>query len=161
MDVERFYVKRDNTVEIKCPYCRTSRTVHTEKFKNNPKKILKVRCLCRKIFNVVLEFRKMNRKETKLKGRYVNQSRDNDEGGIFVNNLSMNGVGFYTVSSNKIKKDNILNVKYRIDDAQKTFISREVIVRRVVKGNNFDYVGAESVNVGEYDKYLDFYLLPE
>jgi hypothetical protein len=157
MDVERFYVKRDNTVEIKCPYCRTSRTVHLEKLKN-PKNILKVGCLCGKIFNVVLEFRKMNRKETELKGRYVNQSRDNDEGGIIVTNISMNGVGFYTVSSHKIEKDNILNVEYRIDDAQKTFISREVIVRRVVKGNNFDHVGAESVNVGEYDKYLDFYL---
>ena len=160
MEVERFDVKRDNTVEIKCPYCQASKTVPVEKLKN-PKEIIKVRCLCRKIFYVVLEFRKMNRKETQLKGRYVNQSRDNDEGGIFVNNISMNGVGFYTDSSHKIEKDNILNVEYRIDDAQKTFISREVIVRRVVKGNNFDYVGAESVNVGEYDKYLDFYLLPE
>lgn len=159
MDVERFYVERDNTVEIRCPYCRTTRTVHIEKFKN-PKKILKVKCLCKKIFNVVLEFRKMKRKETKLKGRYVNQSCDNDVGGIFVNNISLTGVGFYTVSSNKIEKNNILNVQYRIDDAQKTFISRKVIVRRVVKGNKFDYVGAECVNVGEYDKYLDFYLLP-
>ena len=159
MDVERFYVKRDNTVEIKCPYCRISRTVHLEKLKN-PKEIIKVRCHCRKIFNVVLEFRKMNRKETQLKGRYVNQSRDNDKGGIFVNNISMNGIGFYTVSSHKIKKDHILNVEYRIDDAQKTFISRKVIVRRVVKGNNFDHVGAECISVGEYDKYLDFYLLP-
>ena len=159
MDVERFYVKRDSTVEIKCPYCRTSRTVHLEKLKK-PKEILKVRCLCKKIFNVVLEFRKMNRKETQLKGRYVNQSRDDDKGGILVNNISMNGIGFYVVSSHKIEKDNILNVEYRIDDAQKTFISRKVIVRRVVKGNSFDHVGAECVNVDEYDKYLDFYLLP-
>jgi hypothetical protein len=159
MEVERFYVKRDNTVEIKCPYCQTSKTVPVEKLKN-PKEIIKVRCLCRKIFYVILEFRKMNRKETQLKGRYVNQSLDNDKGGILVNNISMNGIGFYTVSSHKIEKDNILHVDFKIDDAQKTFISREVIVRRVAKGNNFDHVGAEYVNVDEYDKYLDFYLLP-
>ena len=159
MDVERFYVKRDNTVEIKCPYCQTSKTVPVEKLKN-PKEITKVRCLCRKIFHVVLEFRMMNRKETQLKGRYVNQSRDNDKGGILVKNITMNGIGFYTVSSHKIEKGNILNVDYRIDDAQKTFISREVIVKRVVQGNKFDHVGTECVNVDEYDKYLDFYLLP-
>ena len=159
MEVERFYVKRDNTVEIKCPYCRTSKTVPVEKLKN-PKEIIKVRCLCRNIFYAVLEFRMMNRKETQLKGRYVNQSIDNDKGGILVNNISMNGIGFHTVSSHKIEKNNILNVDYQIDDAQKTFISREVIVKRVVKGNKFDHVGAEYVNVDEYDKYLDFYLLP-
>ena len=102
----------------------------------------------------------MYRKATQLKGRYVNQSRDNDKGGILVNNISMNGIGFYTVSSHRIEKNNILNLDYKIDDAQKTFISREVIVRRVVKGDKFDHVGAEYVNVDEYDTYLDFYLLP-
>jgi len=159
MEVERFYVKRDNTVEIKCPYCQTSKIVPVEKLKN-PKEVIKVRCVCRKIFYAVLEFRKMNRKGTQLKGRYVNQSRENDKGGMLVNNISMNGIGFYTVNSHKIEKDNILNVDFKIDDAQKTFMSREVIVRRVVKGSKFDHVGAEYVNIAEYDKYLDFYLLP-
>jgi len=155
MDVKRFYVKRDNTVEIKCPYCQASKTVPVEKFKN-PKNILQISCLCKKVFNVVHEFRQMYRKGTKLRGRYFNQSRDNDEGRIVVDNISLKGVGFYTVGLHKIKKDHILNVEYRIDDPQKTLISRKVIAR-VVKG---DYVGAECVNVGEYDKFLDFYLLP-
>ncbi len=155
MEVERIYVNRDNTVEIKCPYCQVSKTIPVEKLKQ-PKKVQKISCLCKKKFNVVLEFRKMYRKDTELKGRYVNQSHDNDEGGIIANNISMSGVGFYTVGAHKIEEDNILNVEYRIDDTQKTFISREVLVR-VVKGL---YIGAEYVNVGEYDKYLDFYLLP-
>jgi len=61
MDVKRFYVKRDNTVEIKCPYCQASKTVPVEKFKN-PKNILQISCLCKKVFNVVHEFRQMYRK---------------------------------------------------------------------------------------------------
>jgi len=155
MEIERFYVKRDNTVEIKCPYCQTSKIVPVEKFKN-PKKILKVNCLCKKVFNVVLEFRQMYRKGTKLRGRYINQSYDYDEGRIVVDNISLKGIGFYTVGLHKIKKDHIVNIEFRIDDSQKTFITREVKVR-VVKG---DYVGSEFVNVDEYDKFLDFYLLP-
>ena len=155
MEVERFFVEPDNTVDIKCPYCRTVKRVPLTKIKD-PKKVFEVKCLCRKVFNVVLEFRKMYRKETELKGRYINQSRDNDEGGIIISNISMNGLGFHIVGAHKIEQNNILKVEFRLDDDQKTFIDREVMVREV-QGN---FAGVEFVNVDKYDKYLDYYLMP-
>jgi len=155
MEVERFFVKPDSTADIKCPYCRVVKTVPVAKIKD-PEKVIEVKCLCRKVFNVILEFRKMYRKETELKGRYVNQSRDNDEGGIIISNISMNGLGFHIVGAHKIEQDNILKVEFRLDDDQKTFISREVVVREV-QGN---VAGVEFVNVDKYDKFLDFYLMP-
>ena len=154
MEVERFFVKPDGTADIKCPYCRVVKTVPLTKIKN-PKKVIEVKCLCRKVFNVILEFRKMYRKETELKGRYVNQSRDNDEGGIIISNISMNGLGFHIKGAHKIEQDNILKVEFRLDDEQKTFIARQVMVREV-QGN---FVGVEFVNVDKYDKFLDFYLM--
>jgi hypothetical protein len=155
MEVERFFVKPDDTVDMKCPHCRTVKTVPIKKLKN-PKKVIEVKCFCRKIFNVALEFRKMYRKDVELKGRYVNQSRENDEGSIIISNISMNGLGFYINGAHKIGLDNILSVEFRLDDDQKTFISREVVVREV-QGN---FAGVEFVNVDRYDKYLEFYLVP-
>jgi hypothetical protein len=155
MEVERFFVKPDNTADIKCPYCRTVKTVPVTKIKD-PKKVIEVKCLCRKIFKVILEFRKMYRKEVELRGRYVNQSRENDEGSIIISNISLNGLGFHVVGAHKIGQDNILNVEFRLDDDQKTFIAREVRVREV-QGN---FAGVEFVNVDRYDKYLEFYLIP-
>ena len=70
------------------------------------KKVIEVKCFCRKIFDVVLEFRKMYRKDVELKGRYVNQSRDNDEGSIIISNISMNGLGFHINGAHKIEQDN-------------------------------------------------------
>ena len=154
MDVERFFVKPDNTVDIKCPHCRTSRTVPVNKIKD-PKKVFAVKCLCRKVFKVVLEFRKMYRKETELKGRYINQSHPDDEGTIIISNISMNGLGFYLVGPHHIERDNILTVEFRLDDEQKTFITREVAIREV-QGN---FAGGEFVNIDRYDKFLDFYLM--
>ena len=40
MDVERFFVKPDNTVDIKCPHCRTTKTVPVEKIKDPTKRFL-------------------------------------------------------------------------------------------------------------------------
>ena len=154
MEIERFFVKPDNTVDLKCPFCRTIKNVPIAKIKDS-KKVFEVKCLCRKVFSVLLEFRKMYRKETELKGRYVNQSRDNDEGGIIISNISMNGLGFYINGAHKIELDNILNVEFRLDDEQKTFITRQVKVREV-QGN---FAGVEFVNVDKYDKFLDFYLM--
>ena len=155
MEVERFFVKPDNTVDLKCPYCRTIKTVPIAKIKDS-KKVFEVKCLCRKIFSVLLEFRKMYRKETELKGRYVNQSCDNDEGGIIISNISMNGLGFHINGAHKIEQDNILKVEFRLDDEQKTFITREVRVSEV-QGN---FAGVEFINIDRYDKYLEFYLIP-
>jgi hypothetical protein len=67
----------------------------------------------------------------------------------------MNGLGFYINGAHKIELENILNVEFRLDDEQKTFITRQVKVREV-QGN---FAGVEFVNVDKYDKFLDFYLM--
>jgi hypothetical protein len=154
MDVERFFVKSDNTVDIKCPYCRTTRTVPVTKIKD-PKEVFDVKCLCRKVFKVILEFRKMYRKETELRGRYINQARPGDEGTIIVSNISMVGLGFHTIGPHYIECDNILTIEFRLDDEQKTFITREVAIKEV-QGN---FAGGEFINLDRYDKFLDFYLM--
>jgi hypothetical protein len=155
METEKVFVKSDNTVNIKCPYCRLVRTVSIEKFKD-PNKINKIKCRCAKIFNVTFEFRKMYRKETELQGTYRNKSAEDDEGRIVINNLSLGGVGFFVEGAHNIGAGNELLVEFRLDDQQKTLISRKARVK-MIKGN---YIGAEFLDVAAYDKYLGFYLMP-
>ena len=155
MDLARFFVKPDNNVDMKCPYCRTVKTVPVAKIKD-PKNVIEVKCVCRKVFKAVLEFRKMYRKETELKGRYINQSRDSDAGGIVIRNLSMIGLGFSIDGAHHIECDNILNIEFRLDDEQKTFVAREV----VVKGVQGNFANVAFINIDKYDRYLDFYLMP-
>ena len=155
MKTEKVFVKQDKTVNIKCPYCNRVRMVSVNLFKD-PNKINKIKCACSKVFNITFEFRKMYRKETELQGTYKSKSTEDDEGKIVVNNISMGGVGFFVVHAHRIAIGDDLLVEFRLDDQQKTLISREVRVQ-IIKGN---YIGTEFVNVAAYDKYLGFYLMP-
>ena len=64
----------------------------------------------------------------------------------------MSGLGFHLTGPHHIECDNILTVEFRLDDEQKIFISWEVAVREM-QGN---LAGGEFINVGKYDKFLDF-----
>jgi len=155
MEPEKVFVKPDNTINIKCPFCNLERRVSVDKFKDT-KKINKIKCACTKIFNVAFEFRRTYRKDTNLQGSYTNKSIEGDKGEIVIDNLSMGGVGFTVVHAHNIAIGNDLLVVFKLDDQDENLVSREVKVRKI-QGS---YIGAEFINVRTYDKYLGFYLMP-
>lgn len=155
MEPQKVFVKEDGTTLIKCPHCTHARTVSVEKFKNK-KKVIKVKCSCKKSYFVSLELRRMYRKSTNLKGSYLNTSLDNEVGMMIVRDVSMGGIGFEVVGKNRIEKDHELNVTFTLDDSHSSIIKRQVVVR-IVNGN---YVGCEFTHAFEYNKALGFYLLP-
>jgi transcription elongation factor Elf1 len=155
MEQQKAFVREDGTTVLKCPHCRHARTVSVQKIKDK-KKVIKVKCSCQKSYSVSLELRKMYRKNTNLKGRYVNLSLDNETGSMVVKDVSMGGIGFDAIGKNRIEVENELEVTFTLDDTHSSVIKKEVVVR-IVRGN---FVGCEFLHAHEYDKALGFYLLP-
>ncbi len=155
MEPQKAFVREDGTTVLKCPHCRHARTVSVQKIKDK-KKIIKVKCSCQKSYSVSLELRKMYRKDTNLKGRYVNLSLNNETGAMVVKDVSMGGIGFEAVGANRIERDHELEVTFTLDDTHSSVIKKVVVVR-IVRDK---FVGSEFLHAHEYDKALGFYLLP-
>ena len=155
MEPQKAFVREDGTTVLKCPYCRHARTVSVQKIKDK-KKVIKVKCSCKESYSVSLELRKLYRKSTNLKGRYVNLSMNNETGTMVVKDVSMGGIGFDAVGANRIEIDHELEVTFTLDDTHSSVIKKQVIVK-IVRDN---FVGCEFRHAHEYDKSLGFYLLP-
>jgi len=155
MEPQKVFVKEDGTTVVKCPSCKHARTVSVAKFKEK-KKILKIKCSCKESYLVSLELRKMYRKSTSLKGRYINNSLNNEVGMMIVKDVSMGGIGFEAIGGNRIEKDHELEVTFTLDDTHSSVIKRQVVVRIV----NNKFVGCEFIHAHEYNKALGFYLRP-
>ncbi len=155
MEMQKAFVREDGTTVLKCPHCRHARTVSVAKIKEK-KKVIKVKCSCQKSYSVSLELRKMYRKETSLKGSYVNLSQKNESGLMIVKDVSMGGIGFQAVGGNRIKNEDELEVTFTLDDTHSSVIKKQVVVRIV----RDQFVGCEYMHAQEYNKALGFYLLP-
>ena len=152
---QRSFVREDGTTVLKCPYCRHTRTVSVQKIKDK-KKVIKIKCSCEKPYTVSLELRKMYRRNTNLKGRYVNLSLNNETGLMVVKDVSMGGIGFDAVGANRIEKEHELEVAFTLDDTHSSVIKKQV----VIKMTRDKFVGCEYAQPLEYDNTLGLYLLP-
>lgn len=161
MKQQKSYVRKDGTMVLKCPYCSHSRVVSVSRFKEK-KKNIKIKCSCSMTFIVILELRRMFRKNTYLKGSFINYSRTEYKGAyvrgkIIVKNLSMGGIGFETAEKCNIEKDDELEVTFTLDDIHSSEINKRVLVKTIT-GN---FVGCEFKTTSlQYDKALGFYLMP-
>jgi hypothetical protein len=75
---------------------------------------------------------------------------------MWVNNISMSGVGFTTFKRNDIKKSDELMIRMSLDDREKSGIEKKVVVMWVHERN----VGCKYSESDQYDKILGFYLMP-
>jgi hypothetical protein len=150
------YVRPDNTAVITCPHCGLQKSVPVESFKGS-KSTVKIKCGCKNVFTVNLEFRKRIRKRTSLKGSYTNHSQSNKRGSITIRNISVDGLEFSSMDVQTFKVDDELTVEFTLDDDQRSEITKEVIVRDVRKTS----VGCEFERSGEFafDGPLGFYIM--
>ena len=128
--VSKTYVRPDNTAVINCPHCGRQKSIPADSFRGSKSK-LKIKCACKNIFTVQLEFRKRVRKRTNLRGTYINHTRKESSGKIIVRNLSVIGLEFTTLDIRNFKMGDELTVAFTLDDEQRTEITKEAIVRDV------------------------------
>ena len=150
-----FYATADDMVKITCPQCGTSKNFDAKQFMT-PYRGIKAKCTCGKNFRCAVEFRRYYRKHVDLKGEFTN-TKTGVRGAVTIVKISLGGIDFFsTKSGNFIKKDDVLEVSFHLDDAKHTLIRRKVRVQSEDE-NNF---GAVFLEPQLYDKELGFYLLP-
>ncbi len=159
--VTKVFVNSDNTATLHCPHCQKTRVVDVSKHvKPDVPSILKVRCQCRQTFVVSLEKRKNFRKETCLDGVYSIAADNTDgpppdfQGRIQVLDISRTGLRIKLFSKPRFQVNDLITVKFRLDNAQQSLIERNVYVRNI-KGFT---IGVEYATQMSMDSVLGFYL---
>ncbi len=154
MTEKKIFVSDDSTATILCPSCSKYSRINVDRFRND-KSVINIKCTCQLVFKVRLEFRKNYRKEVHLPGEYISR-KDARRMRVIVKNISMRGVGFDTLEDHNLVLEDVLKLKFRLDDKCQTEINRDVAVR-FLKGR---YVGTEFPSPSQEDKDLGFYLMP-
>ena len=150
------YVRPDYTAVLTCPHCGLQKSVPVESYKGR-KSALKIKCSCKNVYSVQLEFRKRARKRTNLRGSYVNNSQRNIRGSLVVKNISVSGLEFSSLDVKNFRIDDEITVEFHLDDDQRSLITRDVIVRDIRERT----VGCEFARGGEFafDGPLGFYIM--
>lgn len=152
--VVRCFVREDNTTTIICPACNEAKTISVAAYKHK-KHSIKVRCRCKEIFTIQLDFRTVYRKPTNLPGKYTNlSSADNESFDIVVTNVSKGGMGFIAPFPQYIKIGQKLSVEFQLNDKQRTILTKTVIVKNVKK----EHIGCEFDANQAFEKALGFFL---
>ncbi len=150
-------VRSDNTAVINCPHCCRQETVPVGSRKGS-KSCLKIKCGCKNIFTVSLDFRKRARKRTNLRGTYIKLSQKKNRSNIVVKNISVTGLEFSNLDVlHTFKIDDELTVEFNLDDEHRSLITKDVIVRDVRKKS----IGCEFERFGElaFDGPLGHYIM--
>lgn len=150
-----FYATADDMVKLTCPQCGISKNFDAKQFMI-PYRGIKAKCTCGKTFRCAVEFRRYYRKNVNLRGEFVN-SRTGVRGFLTIVRISLGGIDFISQTPEHfIKKDDILEISFHLDDASHTFIKRKVRVQSEGPKN----IGAVFLKPQLYDKELGFYILP-
>lgn len=153
METVKAFVRENNTATIVCPRCSSTKDVSVASYRNKCH-FLNVRCSCRNVFRVHLEFRRHYRKPTDLPGMYKSIRPAGMSGSVQIMDLSQGGVGFTVPDVHFIEKGQVLSLSFTLDDKKKTRLVKEVVVMSVKE----NFIGCSFVDKQAYDKELGFYL---
>ncbi len=162
MIVKKVYANENEKGTIVCEQCGKIKAINVSEFKSFGKP-LKVKCGCGHIFFISIEVRKFYRKSTRLVGEYVKISEDMtkglEKGSIIVEDLSRTGIGFRTKNKHSIRTNDIIRVRFMLDNGKQSEVSKSAVVKRVDEA----FVGAEFLDFDAYNetnRTLGFYLMP-
>ncbi|MFH2220393.1 MAG: hypothetical protein ABII68_12145 [Pseudomonadota bacterium] len=184
-DIKEVTVNSENMAIITCPKCSKTTPVDMSKYMKLEQVIrFNAKCGCGHAYTVIICKRDKIRKNTSLTGTYTNLSpgKEGQKGQLTVLDVSRSGlktkisqlrikVKDHDVSVSKERKaafgpeiqksdDNLdigdmLMVEFHLDDAKRSLINKEVIVRWVRK----PHIGVEFADKSVWDSALGFYML--
>ena len=120
--MQTVYANKTNQTTVICPKCGFAKIFEATKFKNMHRR-LKAKCRCGEVFEFTLEFRKYYRKKARLLGEYIIQ-RKGEKGDIIVEDLSMGGIRFENLGPHQISIDDMLEVKFKLDNPSRSEIHK-------------------------------------
>jgi hypothetical protein len=154
--IQKVFANAQGEVTIVCPHCHNAKAINIAKYRTSPT-LLRAKCSCGYVIDIndiCLNLRKYYRKKVNLKGSYL-KVKEGERGIMIVKDLSYSGLRFKTEKEDDIKVDDILGVKFILNDDKRVEINRSTIVKNK-KGR---YVGAEFCDTQAYDMELMHYLL--
>jgi PilZ domain len=152
--VKKLYVDDHGMVTCHCPKCGESERQSAERFKDikGPVKII---CICGNVYEVMIEFRRFYRKDTKLEGIYQRTSFEGHWGKVIVRNVSSEGCKFELTRKENLAKGEEIKIEFTLDNPRQSLIRKKAIVS-VVEGSQ---VGCKFIEPPGYiDTELAFYL---
>jgi hypothetical protein len=150
--MKKVYVDENHQARIICPKCGFERKVDAMKFRNTSN-MVKAKCKCKETFKFALEYRKHYRKEVRLPGEYIIQK--NRKGGeVIIREISLTGIRFESLKPHQISVDDILEVKFTLDNPLRTEINKLAEVIWV----NDRIVGVNFIETDLYGQVLGFYM---
>jgi|GEM_PF-249768 len=156
MQVQKTFVKTNDTASIRCPECALVKNIAVGKFRNDSH-TLKTRCSCDTTFLVSLDFRRHYRKLTRITGIHTIIGVPGVYGRrMQINNISRSGVSFSMTGNHDMKVGQKVLLNFKLDDKKRTEVTKKVIIRRIHTGS----VGCEYTNQTQIGKDLNFYLHP-
>jgi hypothetical protein len=152
--MKKFYADHTNQATVICPECGLERKIDVTKFKDTHKR-LKARCRCGEVFRFTLEYRRHYRKKVSLAGEYVVQGKD-ERGEVIIEDISASGIRFASLKPHFISRNDIVDLKFTLDNPMKTQIQELVKIIWIIDRN----IGAEFMNPKSLENNLGFYLKP-
>ena len=152
--MKKFYADHTNQATIICPECGLERKIDVTKFKDTHKR-LKARCRCGEVFRFTLEYRRHYRKKVNLAGEYVVQGKD-ERGEVIIEDISVSGIRFASLKPHFISRNDIVDLKFTLDNSMKTQIQELVKIIWIIDLN----IGAEFINPKSLENNIGFYLKP-
>jgi hypothetical protein len=146
------YTDDTNQVSIICPKCNVEQNINTTKIKGTQKR-LEGECKCGEPYQYAIEFRKRYRESVRLDGEYFIYGV-NEKGEIIIRDLSMTGIRFECLNPHHISKDEVLRVKFKLDNSMRTEIRKHVKVIWVKDRN----IGAHFIEKKFHKDDLEIYL---
>jgi len=154
MQTIKTHVHSDGTTAITCPVCSRLKRASVATFKDE-KHVLKVRCSCKTVFRVLLNYRRHHRKIVCLSGTYKTLYQyDQCKGVMQITNISAGGLQYRVIGLNRLLPGSILDLDFQLDDKQCSSIKKQALVSYVQS----NVVGCEFVDQGDPDRALSFYL---
>ena len=155
MEAGNVLVNGDDAAVVSCPFCKKSKKISVAKYREQRKRILRIKCGCDKIFSLCLEYRRHPRKPVKLLGKSINLSNHRECHDIIINDISLGGVGFFPFKKHRTRKEDRLQLSFELNDFNKTSIAAHATVRTAGK----DHIGCEFNATEIFKSTLGFYLL--
>jgi c-di-GMP-binding flagellar brake protein YcgR len=131
---QKVYITRSNLVTFTCPKCEQPRVIniadHPELEKTDK---AKVKCPCGHKYSVMIERRKQYRISTNFAGefRQIVEGREEDRGLMTVLDMSRTGLKIKLNVKRELKVGDKLFLEFRLDDAQRTLIQKEVVIKKI------------------------------
>ena len=150
--MKKVYVDENNRARVICPECGFKKDVDAMNFKDT-KSMVKGKCKCSVGFDFILEYRKHYRKNVKLPGEYIVQ-KTREKGEVVIKELSLTGIRFESLKPHQISIDDILEMKFILDNPLRSEI-RKLVKVIWVKDR---IVGAYFSEKQLYSQVLGFYM---